>query len=78
MDRRVGVKADHGVQRSKLIFALLALRYHTFIVTILELFCKTGQFLIKIAILVLVRNIECGEAVLTSTNHLCFEQNNVK
>ena len=66
MGRRVGVKADHGVQRSKLIFALLALRYHTFIVTILELFCKTGQFFIR------------TEAVLMSTNNLCFEQNNVK
>ena len=56
MCRRVGVKAHHGVQRSKLIFALLALRYHTFIVTILELFCKTktGQFLIKIAILLVL------------------------
>ena len=60
MGRRVGVKADHGVQRSKLIFALLALRYHTFIVTILEPFCKTGQFLIKIAILVLFETLVVG------------------
>ena len=60
MGGRVGVKTDHGVQRSKYIFALLALRYHTIIVTILELFCKTGQFLIKIAIIVLFETLIVG------------------
>ena len=60
MDRRVGVKADHGRQRSKLIFALLLLRHHAFTVTILELFCKTGQYLIKIVILVLFETLIVG------------------
>ena len=61
VDRCVGVKADHGFQRSKLIFALLPLHYHTFTIFYN---CPVKQDIFdKGSDISFVRNIDCGHSL---------------